>query len=225
MSKKPILRAIGIKKTFVMGNERLDVLRGIDLEIDSGEIVAITGPSGSGKSTLLHILGTLDRPTEGEVYLDSIPLTDLGEKKVAELRNRTIGFVFQFHHLLSEFNVIENVAMPLLIRGENVEEAFPKAERLLIDVRLNQRMKHRPDELSGGEKQRVAVARALITQPLLVLADEPTGNLDSEGTRTLLELFKNLNREIRIAILVVTHSSGVARIAHKRFRLEEGRLA
>lgn len=224
MSKKSILKVIRLKKTFIMGDEKLEVLRGIDLQIFPGEIVAITGPSGSGKSTLLHILGTLDKPTEGEVYLDSIPLNNLTEEELAALRNQRIGFVFQFHHLLSEFNVVENVAMPLLIRGENREEAFPKAEKILQDVGLKGRLKHKPDELSGGEKQRVAVARALITEPLLILADEPTGNLDSGGTRLLLKLFKELSRKTGVAVLVVTHSSGVARIAHRRYRLKEGRL-
>ncbi len=224
MSRKPILKAVRIKKTFVMGDERLEVLKGIDLEIFPGEIVAITGPSGSGKSTLLHILGTLDKPTEGEVYLNSTPLNGLTEEELAALRNQRIGFVFQFHHLLSEFNVVENVAMPLLIRGEDRKEAFLKAEKRLQDVGLKGRLRHKPDELSGGEKQRVAVARALITEPLLILADEPTGNLDSRGTRLLLQLFKELSKKTGVSILVVTHSSGVARIAHRRYRLKEGRL-
>jgi len=224
MSRKPILKAVRIKKTFVMGDERLEVLKGIDLEIFPGEIVAITGPSGSGKSTLLHILGTLDKPTEGEVYLNSTPLNGLTEEELAALRNQRIGFVFQFHHLLSEFNVVENVAMPLLIRGEDRKEAFLKAEKRLQDVGLKGRLRHKPDELSGGEKQRVAVARALITEPLLILADEPTGNLDSGGTRLLLQLFKELSKKTGVSILVVTHSSGVARIAHRRYRLKEGRL-
>lgn len=221
---EPILKAVGVEKAFQMGPERLQVLNGIDLELNRGEILAVTGPSGSGKSTLLHILGTLDRPTLGEVYLNSTPLSQLSEAELTKLRNRFIGFVFQFHHLLPEFTTLENVAMPLLIAGNSAREASIRAQRTLAAVGLSHRLKHRPAELSGGEKQRVALARALVVEPLLILADEPTGNLDGATARSLIELLSSLTREKGVSLFLVTHNEEVARCAHRRYQLIEGRL-
>lgn len=224
VTNKSIIEARGIKKTFELGPERVEVLKGIDLTVKSGEIVAITGPSGSGKSTLLHILGTLDRPTEGTISLNDTNLTTLSDEKMSELRNRTIGFVFQFHHLLPEFTVLENVAMPLLIAGTNTKTAYTRSQAAISEVGLSPRLLHKPAELSGGEKQRVAVARALINEPLLVLADEPTGNLDRATAESLMELIKDLNRKKGVTFLIVTHNERVARIARRRFKLIDGRL-
>ncbi len=224
VTNKNIIQARGIIKTFELGPERVDVLKGVDLTVQSGEMVAITGPSGSGKSTLLHILGTLDRPTAGSVSLNNTDLNSLSENRLAELRNRTLGFVFQFHHLLPEFTVLENVAMPLLIAGTNAKTAYTRSQKAVDEIGLSHRLSHKPSELSGGEKQRVAVARALINEPLLVLVDEPTGNLDTTTAHSLMELLKDLNRHKGITFLIVTHNEKVARIARRRFKLIDGRL-
>lgn len=224
VTNKNIVHGRGIMKTFELGPERVAVLKGIDLTVQAGEMVAITGPSGSGKSTLLHILGTLDRPTAGLVSLNNTDLNSLSDDRLAELRNRTLGFVFQFHHLLPEFTVLENVAMPLLIAGVNAKTAYTRSQKAVAEIGLSHRLSHKPSELSGGEKQRVAVARALINEPLLVLADEPTGNLDSTTAHSLMELIKDLNRRKGITFLIVTHNEKVARIARRRFKLIDGRL-
>jgi lipoprotein-releasing system ATP-binding protein len=219
-----ILKAVGVEKSFRLGPEELQVLNGIDLELHSGEILAVTGPSGSGKSTLLNILGTLEQPSRGEVYFDSTPLSRLSESEITRLRNRSLGFVFQFHHLLPEFTALENVAMPLLIAGISSYEAFKRARDVLIRIGLGERLKHRPAELSGGEKQRVALSRALVTNPVLLLADEPTGNLDGAAARSLIELLRALNQDDGVSIFLVTHNEELARCAHRRYKLIEGGL-
>lgn len=224
MENNVILKAENISKSFISGTERLEVLKGIDLEIKTGEWVCILGPSGSGKSTLLHILGGLDTSDTGYVKLDNINLMEIEQDKVFELRNRAIGFVFQFHHLLPEFNVLENVALPLLIGGVDKNTAFSRAQEILAEINFLDRIKARATELSGGEKQKVALARALVTNPLIILADEPTGNLDATSTNMLLELFQKLNREKKVTILVVTHNPKVAEYANRRLWLKNGKL-
>ncbi|MEO0092084.1 MAG: ABC transporter ATP-binding protein [candidate division WOR-3 bacterium] len=219
-----ILKAENISKSFISGTERLEVLKGIDLEVKTGEWVCILGPSGSGKSTLLHILGGLDTSDTGYVKLDNINLMEIEQDKVFELRNRAIGFVFQFHHLLPEFNVLENVALPLLIAGVDKNTAFSRAQEILAEINFLERIKARATELSGGEKQKVALARALVTNPLIILADEPTGNLDTTGTNMLLELFQKLNQEKKVTILIVTHNPKVAEYANRRLWLKDGKL-
>jgi lipoprotein-releasing system ATP-binding protein len=220
-----VLKAEGVTRSFIMGPERLEVLRGVDLEVRRGEIVAILGPSGSGKSTLLHILGGLDRPSSGRVWLDSEELFNYPESALPELRNQKLGFVFQFHHLLAEFTVMENVAMPLLIAGVKRREALDRAGEVLAEVGFVSRLRHRPGELSGGERAKVAMARALANDPVLILADEPTGNLDAAAASALVELMCRMNVERGRTILVVTHNASVAARASRRLQLQEGRLS
>lgn len=216
------MRAEAIRRVFVSGPERLEVLRGVDLLVHPGEIVAILGPSGSGKSTLLHILGGLDRPTSGRVLLDGVDIFAYPEWALPELRNRKLGFVFQFHYLLPEFTVVENVAMPLLIAGMDRRRAHQRALAVLEEVGFVTRLGHRPGELSGGERAKVAVARALVNDPVIVLADEPTGNLDTAATDGIVELMCRLVFERGRTILVVTHNPAVAIRASRRFRLRDG---
>ncbi|MEO0079492.1 MAG: ABC transporter ATP-binding protein [candidate division WOR-3 bacterium] len=219
-----VLKAEGIRKSFVTGPERLEVLKGVDLEVRRGELLAILGPSGSGKSTLLHILGGLDRPDEGRVVLDSLEIFSYPEWRLPELRNRKVGFVFQFHHLLAEFTVLENVAVPLLVQGMAMAPALARARRVLEEVGFTARLGHRPAELSGGERAKVAVARALVNEPAVVFADEPTGNLDAVSAANLIELLVMLSRERGRTILVVTHNQAVASRAFRRLHLTDGRL-
>jgi lipoprotein-releasing system ATP-binding protein len=200
----------------------LEVLRGIDLEIHDGEIVAIVGPSGAGKSTLLHCMGTLDVPTSGSIRLAGEEVTRLPGSRLAELRNRTVGFVFQFHHLLPEFNALENVAMPGLVQGRSRREIEPKAQALLEEVGLRDRTLHRPGELSGGEQQRVALARAIVLEPRLLLADEPTGNLDSATSAQIHELFFAINKQRGTTIVVVTHNAALAASMPRVVALRDG---
>src|SRR5882672_7688828 len=205
----------------------LEVLRGIDLSIDEGEIVAIVGPSGAGKSTLLHCIGTLDLPTSGKIELAGEDITLLGTakaKKLAALRNRTIGFVFQFHHLLPEFTALENVSMPGLIQGKSPREMEGPARALLTEVGLAERLTHRPGELSGGEQQRVALARALVLSPKLILADEPTGNLDTATSSDMHDLFFQINRNRGTTIVVVTHNAAFAERMPRVVHLRDGRV-
>lgn len=224
MENNVILKAENISKAFISGNERLEVLKSIDLEINAGEWLCILGPSGSGKSTLLHILGGLDTSDTGYVKLDNINFMEIDQDKVSELRNRSIGFIFQFHHLLPEFNVLENVALPLLIGGTDKDTAFRRAQQILAEINFLDRIRARATELSGGEKQKVALARALVTNPLIILADEPTGNLDTTSTQMLLELFQKLNQEKKATILIVTHNPKVAEYANRRLWLKNGKL-
>lgn len=221
-----LLEARGIRKVFAGGDgQPLEVLRGVELEVHRGEFVAIVGASGAGKSTLLHLLGALDRPTAGDVWLDGSRYADLEPRALAELRNRKLGFVFQFHHLLREFSAAENVMMPLLVGGMAPRAARSRAAELLSVVGLAGRMAHRPAELSGGEQQRCAVARALVHDPSLVLADEPSGNLDHANSDRLHEMFFRLAREYETAVIVVTHNRQLAGRADRILMLEDGRLA
>jgi lipoprotein-releasing system ATP-binding protein len=220
-----LLTARGLRKVFRGGDgQPLEVLRGVDLDVPRGEFIAVVGASGAGKSTLLHLLGALDQPSSGDVWLDGSRYTDLGPAGLAELRNRKVGFVFQFHHLLREFSALENVMMPLLIGGMALRQARSRAEELLSQVGLAGRMTHRPSELSGGEQQRCAVARALVHDPGVVLADEPSGNLDHANSERLHELFFRLAREYETAVVVVTHNRQLAARADRILLLEDGRL-
>ncbi|MEO0019644.1 MAG: ABC transporter ATP-binding protein [candidate division WOR-3 bacterium] len=219
-----VLRAEDIWRSFQTGPEKLEVLKGVSLTVNKGELVAIVGPSGSGKSTLLHILGGLDRPERGRVILDSCDIFSYPEQRLPELRNQKVGFVFQFHHLLSEFTVVENVAVPLLITGMDRKKAFARAEEVLVEVGFTSRMRHKPAELSGGERALVAVARALANSPAVIFADEPTGNLDSRSTELLMALLVRLSNEKGKTILVVTHNDFVAGKAGRRLLLKDGKL-
>ena len=220
----PLLRARGMRKSFSIGDETIEVLRGVDLELQPAERLAIVGNSGVGKSTLLHILGTLDRPSAGTVEFRGEDLFARHGAELARFRNRELGFIFQFHHLLPEFNAIENVMMPGLVGGRGFAEMRPRAERLLHEVGLDHRLTHPVGKLSGGERQRVAVARALVLDPSLVLADEPTGNLDPKTGDQVLDLLLEMNRLHGTALVVVTHSPEIARRLGRRAVLVEGYL-
>ena len=202
----------------------LEVLKGVHLEVKKGEIVAIIGKSGAGKTTLLQIIGTLDRPTKGEVLIDGTNVFTLGEKELAAFRNRHIGFIFQFHQLLPEFTALENVCIPAMIAREKESDYKPRAEILLRDLGLGERMNHKPNELSGGEKQRVAAARALMMQPSIILADEPTGSLDEKNKKELSELLLKLRKEYGQTILLVTHDKELASIADRIIEIKDGRI-
>jgi lipoprotein-releasing system ATP-binding protein len=219
-----LVAANGVTKSFRHMGRTLEVLRGVDLEIYDGEVLAIVGPSGAGKSTLLHCIGTLDVPTSGSILLAGEELTRLPGSRLADLRNRTIGFVFQFHHLLPEFTAIENVLMPGLVQGKPRRDLEPRAGALLEEVGLKDRILHRPGELSGGEQQRVALARAVFLEPKLLLADEPTGNLDSKTSAQIHELFFAINRERGTTIVVVTHNATLAASMPRVVTLNDGRV-
>lgn len=222
--KDTVLEAKGVFRSFQTGSVILDVLKGVDLEIYQGEIVALIGPSGSGKSTLLHILGALDRPDKGSINLDSVEVLSLNDKELAHLRNRTVGFVFQFHHLLPEFSALENVMLPKLIAGEEIKSIENKALELLDEVGLKDRKDHKPGELSGGEQQRVAVARALINDPRIVIADEPSGNLDRNTAESLHNLILELNRSRNQTFVLATHNLELAQRANRIFKLKDGQV-
>ena len=219
-----LLKARGLTKSYRSGERELPVLRGVDLDVGRGEMLAIVGSSGVGKSTLLHLLGTLDIPDQGSVVLGGRSLFELEEEVRGRLRNQTIGFVFQFHHLLPEFTALENVAMPLLIGRRTKEEASAKASELLGALGLSDRADHRPSQLSGGEQQRVAVARALAGEPSLLLADEPTGNLDSSNSRDLIALMKEMHGSRDLTSVLVTHSEAIAQSCDRILYMEDGKL-
>ena len=218
------LEARGIVKTYLVGGTSLAVLRDLDLQVDAGEMVAIVGASGVGKSTLLHILGGLDRASEGDIMVDGAQLTALDDAALVRFRNQRVGFVFQFHHLLPEFSALENAEMPMRIARISMNEARPRAEELLGRVGLAERLSHRPGMLSGGEQQRVAVARALIMRPALLLADEPTGDLDEQTADSLHALLRDMHQRYGLTSIIATHNPRLASACDRILRLEGGRL-
>ena len=216
------LRVESLKKSFMKGGFEISVLKAVDLSYEKGKFLSIVGASGAGKSTFLHILGGLDHPTGGEVYLEDQPIYKKSEEELAFYRNKTVGFVFQFHHLLPEFTAIENVALPMMIGGASKDESMLKAEAMLVEVGLKERGSHKPGELSGGEQQRVAIARALINDPSILLADEPTGNLDSKTGQDIYDLLENEKEKRGMSLIVVTHNEELAKKADLRIRLRDG---
>jgi len=224
MTQGELLRVVNLKKVFRSGDSEFVLFENLSFEVHSGEMVAIVGESGAGKSTLLHILGVLDTASEGDVYFAQSDLGKLSEDHAAEFRGRELGFVWQFHYLLPEFTALENVAMPLLMRGENRRKAEENALRWLQEVGLRDRAHHRSGELSGGEQQRVALARALVTRPKLLMADEPTGDLDNRTAEAVFELIARLHREFSLTSLIVTHNLAFARRCERVLQLERGRL-
>lgn len=224
-SNKVIISSDKLCKGFSEGKLDVDVLKGVSLELNAGEKIAIVGSSGSGKSTLLHILGGLDLPSSGTVKVMGKDISALTDKERGDLRNHSLGFIYQFHHLLPEFTALENVAMPLLIRGLSVKESSQKAESVLEKVGLAKRLKHKPGQLSGGERQRAAIARALVTNPNAVLADEPTGNLDHKTAMQIFDLMQSLNQEMQTAFIIVTHDMQLAEKMDRIYHLVDGNLS
>jgi lipoprotein-releasing system ATP-binding protein len=224
LSNEAILRAEALKKVFRSGKSDLVLFENLSFQVAKGEMLAIVGESGAGKSTLLHILGALDRASEGDVFCINLRLRSLTENAAADFRNREIGFVWQFHYLLPEFTAVENVAMPLLLRGGSQKDALAEASRWLTEVGLGPRSHHRAGELSGGEQQRVALARALITRPQVLLADEPTGDLDTRTADSIFELIARLHRDYQLTSLIATHNFAFARRCHRVLRLQNGRI-
>ncbi len=219
-----VLEARNISKSYRDGQQVTQVLHEVNLQVAAGQMVAIVGSSGSGKSTLLHILGTLDAPDSGQLFIANQQIADLSNSAKAQLRNQKLGFIYQFHHLLMDFSALENVAMPLLIKGGNATAAQQQAADILTRVGLAHRLQHTPSELSGGERQRVAIARALVTKPALVLADEPTGNLDQHNAEAIYQLLRELNREFSTSFVVVTHDRQLANRLDLQYEMTDGQL-
>ncbi|MBU5615084.1 ABC transporter ATP-binding protein [Geomonas azotofigens] len=219
-----LLEVTNLFKSYGTGEAKVEVLKGIDLTVAAGDTIALVGPSGAGKSTLLHVMGTIDRPTSGEVLFDGERVFNLADQPLASFRNRSIGFVFQFHHLLPEFSALENVMMPLLIGGEKRSRCEGRALKLLKDVGLSHRVTHRPGELSGGEQQRVAIARALVREPKLLLADEPTGNLDMKTSEEVHALLYEIQRRTGISLVIVTHNEHLAAGMARTVRMVDGKV-
>ncbi len=220
-----ILEAKEIYKSFLrLNNQKLDIIKGVSFELEAGKITMIVGASGAGKSTLLHILSGLDYPDSGEVKIKGTDLFKLSDEKLSRFRNQNIGFVFQFHHLLPEFDALENVAIPMMINGKSLTQSKKEAQNLLELVGLSDRSHHKPSEISGGEQQRVAVARALANKPSIIFADEPTGNLDSFSSSKIHELFRDLNTNLKLTFLVVTHNTELVKIADNLFEMKDGLL-
>jgi lipoprotein-releasing system ATP-binding protein len=219
-----VLKLSNIHKIFQQAHQKIEVIKGANLEIKKGEFVALIGPSGSGKTTLLQIAGLLDSPSLGQILVNGIDASKADDKSRTELRKNHIGFVYQFHHLLPEFSALENVAMPLLIQGKNKKEAFAEAEKILDEVGLADRLNHNPSELSGGQQQRVALARAVVTKPSLILADEPTGNLDSELSEKIFSLLQKLAKNHAISCLVVTHNLELAKRTDRTVTIRDGKI-
>ena len=220
---EPVIRMSGIKKSYKMGDSTLTVLKGISLTVNEGEFLAILGPSGSGKSTLMNMIGCMDNFDEGEYYLSGQPIHTMNDNKLTDIRNEYIGFIFQKYHLISKYTILRNVMMPLLIRGESAAEAEVKARERLIQLGMGERMEHKPTELSGGQQQRAAIARALVGNPKLLLADEPTGALDSATGKEVLKLFKELNEKGHTNVMI-THDLNVAKSAGRIVRIVDGEL-
>lgn len=220
----PILRVSGLKKTFIKNGLQIHVLKGIDLDIHQGDRITIMGPSGAGKSTFLHVLGTLDKPSEGEVYFRGRSVRQFTEEEESRFRNEKVGFVFQFYHLLQDFSVIENITMPLLIRRLPAAQAVLKAEAFLDIMGLKGRKNHKPGELSGGEQQRVAIARALVNEPEIILADEPTGNLDRRTGKEVLDYLLSVNERLSSTLVLVTHDPEIGAIGNRRLTMVDGEL-
>jgi lipoprotein-releasing system ATP-binding protein len=219
-----MIKLENLSKTFIKDGNKIEVLRGLDLEIKKGDSLAVLGVSGAGKSTLIHILGTLDHPTAGQLYINSVNVFNWDERKISNFRNSTIGFVFQFNNLLPEFNALENAMLPALIGGNNKKEAQEKARQLLAEVGLEHRISHKPGELSGGEQQRVAIARALVMDPEILLADEPTGNLDTETGKKIEDILVKLNETKKITLVIVTHNKLLAERMSGRIGLRDGKI-
>ncbi len=224
-NEKLVINVTGVSRGFRQGPKRVQVLNDVSLQVPAGTSMAIVGASGAGKSTLLHILGGLDKPDEGEVFVDGQSMWKMNESQRCDLRNSRLGFIYQFHHLLPEFTALENVAMPLLIRGESTATAVTQARNLLDKVGLGQRLDHKPGELSGGERQRAAVARALVGNPACVLGDEPTGNLDERTANHVFDQLLELNTELNTSLILVTHDMSLAARMNQRFELHMGRLS
>jgi len=220
-----VLHCSQLSKSYQQGDIETNVLANLDLTVEKGELLAIVGSSGCGKSTFLHLAGALDLPSSGEVYINDINILTLSDKQRAAFRNQHIGFIYQFHHLMMEFSALENVAMPLLIRGDKPNQAVAEATKVLDQVGLSHRIHHRPSELSGGERQRTAIARALVTKPSLILADEPTGNLDSDTAEQIYQLIRNLNESVQTSFVVVTHDISLAMRMDRQLKLDHGKLA
>ncbi|MBP7460141.1 MAG: ABC transporter ATP-binding protein [Candidatus Delongbacteria bacterium] len=221
MNDQILLSVEGLSKSYHTGNEELKILQDVDFELNAGSICALYGASGSGKSTFLHLLGGLDQPDQGRIRLNGMEIHHLSDEGLSELRRTRISYVFQFHHLLTDFTALENVQIPLLIRGESITQSIKKSEQIMDIVGIMDRKDHKPSELSGGERQRVAIARALVTQPCLVLADEPTGNLDQENAGRLLNLIVDLNSRLNQTFLIATHDPEVSSIAHQKYQIKQ----